>query len=170
MLDLKHEFRANHQDPASTQRLSRDEPWPFTPKYPCMVCTRAVKWGERALACDNCDKWCHLNCMVMTSAEYNHLVNSSTSWICSSCNSPNYTKIFDSITAVSNSFESLWLELMSDSLHTNTCSNSLTVGIPSSSLGSPRATSSPRKPRQNPAKPKISSLRTVVVNFPEYQK
>ena len=126
-----------------------------------MVCTRAVKWGQRALACDNCDKWCHLNCMVMTSAEYNHLANSSTSWICSSCNSPNYTKIFDSITAVSNSFESLSLELTSDSLHTN----SLTVGSPSSSLGSPKATSSPRKPRQNPAKPKISSLRTVVVNF-----
>ena len=32
MLDLKQEFRANHQDPASTQRPSRDEPWPLHTK------------------------------------------------------------------------------------------------------------------------------------------
>ena len=158
MLDLKQEFRANRQDPASTQRPSRDEPWPLH--------TDRDRKGTEALACDNCDKWCHLSCMVMTSAEYNHLENSSTSWICSSCNSPNYTKIFDSITAVSNSFESLSLELTSDSLHTG----SFTVGSPSSSFGNLKATYSTIKPRQNPGKLKISSLRTFVVNFQSIKK
>ena len=134
-------------------------PGPYTPKYPCTVCLRAVKWGQRALACDSCNKWCHLSCMVMTSAEYNHLANTSTTWICSSCNSPNHTRIFDSITTVSNSFESLSLEQTSYSFH------SLTVCSPSSSLGSPKATSSPRKPKREPAKPVKQSLRTVVINF-----
>ena len=136
-------------------------PGPYTPKYPCMVCLRAVKWGQRALACDSCDKWCHLSCMAMASSEYNHLANTSTTWICSSCNSPNHSRIFDSITAVSNSFESLSLEQTSDSFH------SLTVCSPSSSIGSPKATSSPSKPKREPAKPVKQSLRTVVhvINF-----
>jgi hypothetical protein len=42
--------------------LSGIEPNPVlrAPKYPCGVCKKAVKnMGQRALACDDCDKWCH---------------------------------------------------------------------------------------------------------------
>jgi hypothetical protein len=39
---------------------------PRPPKYPCGVCKQAVKnMGQRALACDDCDKWCHKSCLEM---------------------------------------------------------------------------------------------------------
>ena len=34
-------------------------PGPRTLKYPCLVCTKAVRWNRRAIACDNCEGWYH---------------------------------------------------------------------------------------------------------------
>jgi hypothetical protein len=45
----------------------------YTPKFPCQICSKVVKWGQRALACDNWDQWCHTECVTMTSEEYHHL-------------------------------------------------------------------------------------------------
>jgi hypothetical protein len=35
-------------------------PGPRPPKYPCGTCSKACKWGEKALACDECDTWYHV--------------------------------------------------------------------------------------------------------------
>ena len=141
MLDFKQSFRTCHLNPTSTKRPS------------------LLKSSKVGTESTRLRELCHLSCMAITSTEYNHLANTLTTWICSSCNSPNHKRIFDSIPAVSYSFESLSLEQTSDSFH------SLTVCSPSSSLGSPKATSSPRKPQRELAKPVKQSLRTVVINL-----
>ena len=37
-------------------------PGPRKIKYPCGICSKAVIWGQVALACDNCDQWYHTEC------------------------------------------------------------------------------------------------------------
>ena len=31
-------------------------------KWPCIICNRPVQNNQKALECDTCHKWCHLNC------------------------------------------------------------------------------------------------------------
>ena len=31
-------------------------------KYPCIICNRPVQSNQKAIECDTCEKWCHLNC------------------------------------------------------------------------------------------------------------
>ena len=44
-------------------------PGPYCPKYPCVLCTKAVKWGQRAIKCESCDGgseyagWYHVGCI-----------------------------------------------------------------------------------------------------------
>ena len=131
-------------------------PGPYTPKFPCMLCSKAVKWGQRALACDSCDKWCHVSCMAMSTADYDQLANSSVTWICSSCNTPNFTKLYDSILVDNNSFECLSSASM----------DSIALSSPTSStMGSPSATSSPKKSRAPNSQRSRRELRTIVLNF-----
>ena len=68
-------------------------PGPYTPKYPCGVCLKAVKWSRtrKAVACDTCDTWYHIDCMGMSSDTYDKLNRSDVSWICTNCNTPNYS-------------------------------------------------------------------------------
>ena len=48
-------------------------PGPRTPKYPCMIYSKAIKWNQRAVACDNCEGWYHAECMNMNSQIYTAL-------------------------------------------------------------------------------------------------
>jgi hypothetical protein len=52
-------------------------PGPRPPKYPCGTCSKACKWGERALACDECDTWYHASCTGINIQEYSRLANST---------------------------------------------------------------------------------------------
>ena len=82
-------------------------PGPYTPKFPCGVCGMAVKWGQMAACCDQCDLWYHTECMGMTTVNYEALLHSSCSWICCQCGLPNFaSSLFqDSSLNLSNSFD-----------------------------------------------------------------
>jgi hypothetical protein len=41
-------------------------PGPRQPKYPCQICHKAVTWKTRGVACDDCSKWYHTDCMHMS--------------------------------------------------------------------------------------------------------
>ena len=81
------------------------------PKYPCQVCSKAVKWGQRAVQCDHCDGWYHVDCMAMTTQVYQSLANNDVSWICSNigCCLPNFSStLFNSLLlSTSNSYSGL---------------------------------------------------------------
>ena len=80
------------------------------PRFPCQVCNVACLWGERAICCDECDKWYHVECMCMGPAVFEVLEqNSGVSWICCNCGVPNFsTSLFTSGSIdLMNSFSSL---------------------------------------------------------------
>ena len=58
-----------------------------TPKYPCTVCDRGVRSNSKAVSCDNCELWTHINCCHMDGCDYNALQNSITyfSFFCINC-------------------------------------------------------------------------------------
>ena len=66
-------------------------PGPRALKYPCSACHKAVKNRDFAICCDNCDSWIHKDCCGMSTPTYRELQNSSGSWICPSCNLPNFS-------------------------------------------------------------------------------
>ena len=107
------------------------------PKSVCNRCVIKVFGGVFMLS------RCFLNFSVGVGAFVTELSQISSFF---SCNSPNHTQKFDTITAVSNRFESLSLEQTSNSFP------SFTVCSRSSFLGSPKATSSPRKQKREPDK------------------
>ena len=85
-------------------------PGPYKPKYPCQVCNKAVKWGQRGIRCDTCFGWYHVDCMVMSTQSYDDLNHSGVMWICHACGIPNYSSghlFTDSSIELSNSFHSL---------------------------------------------------------------
>ena len=56
------------------------------PRYPCGVCWRAVRPSDKALLCDNCDKWFHVECTRVSSEEYDHYSTlDQFDWSCLLC-------------------------------------------------------------------------------------
>ena len=49
-------------------------------KYPCDVCSKACKWNQNCIVCDNCETWLHKQCIGMNSLIFNQLANSSCTW------------------------------------------------------------------------------------------
>ena len=84
-------------------------PGPYKLKYPCGECGKAVKWGQKAIECENCNIWFHKHCLEMSDEIFEVLESHpSYTWICCSCGLPNFTIYFDiSDLDLSNSFESL---------------------------------------------------------------
>lgn len=83
-------------------------PGPITPKYPCHICSKAVTWKQKGVACDDCQKWYHAECMHMTTPVYMSLNN--VSWHCCNCGMQNFaSSLFESSIDISstNSFSSL---------------------------------------------------------------
>ncbi|CAG2224174.1 unnamed protein product [Mytilus edulis] len=85
----------------STQRLIllllsgiETNPGPRRPRFPCTICQKACK--IESIACDDCDKWTHRNCIGMSTSEYSNLGKSEDTWTCPSCCKPNNssTKIY----------------------------------------------------------------------------
>ena len=54
-------------------------------KVPCRRCERAVRWNQRGVQCDGCDKWHHTSLINMPPSEYLSLSESDKSWFCPAC-------------------------------------------------------------------------------------
>ncbi|CAC5360010.1 unnamed protein product [Mytilus coruscus] len=136
-------------------------PGPSQIKYPCGTCTKACKWGEKALACDECDTWYHATCAGINTQEYSKLANTSVSWYCMVCNAPNHTTVlYDLIdSAHSNTFSML-------SISDGNKSSSINQDDSNISLGDPLAASSPKRVTQTtPGNKNKKALRTLIINF-----
>ena len=140
-------------------------PGPRHCKYPCGICSKAVKWdpNQPSIACDSCSVWYHKNCLHMPSAVFEALADNSASWICCNCGLPNFSSsLFNSFMVPTiNSFGSL-----SDpnrSSEPNSVSSSI-----ESPIGSPQLSSSPRNNAQTSKRgtksSKTDSIKIVVLN------
>ncbi|CAG2188875.1 unnamed protein product [Mytilus edulis] len=69
-------------------------PGPRRPRFPCTICQKACKL--ESIACDDCDKWTHRNCIGMSTTEFSNLGKSEDTWTCPSCSKPNNssTKVY----------------------------------------------------------------------------
>ena len=87
-------------------------------KFPCQLCGKSAKWGQKALQCDSCDMWYHVHGLFMNSIIYDALANSSTEWNCCNCGLPSIASSFFSSIA-SNSMGNVWSDANSStsSLH-----------------------------------------------------
>ncbi|KAK3096098.1 hypothetical protein FSP39_023212 [Pinctada imbricata] len=130
-------------------------PGPRPVKWPCQVCNKACKWGQRAIACDSCDKWYHVNCIGMASNiyRYHSVIKTDASWICCSCGLPNFsTSLFESLVVdTSNTYHSL------SSSHDTTCS--------SEDPGSPLHASSPIRSKAKHKEPPKQRFRILSLNI-----
>ena len=56
-------------------------------KFSCGRCEKAVRWNQKGVQCDGCDKWHHTSCIDMPASEYFSLSESNISWLCPACSS-----------------------------------------------------------------------------------
>lgn len=58
-----------------------------TPKHPCVQCGRGVTSRSKAVDCDKCERWTHINCThgLITNDKYKQLIDDCFSYICSEC-------------------------------------------------------------------------------------
>ena len=88
-------------------------PGPRTPRWPCGSCGKNVNWKAKALECDSCSTWYHVDCQGgMKSFMYDILGEASQlSWHCLKCGLPNLSTSYFKETSCSsisqNSFSSL---------------------------------------------------------------
>ena len=127
-------------------------PGPRSPKYPCVVCTKAVRWNQRAIACDSCDGWYHADCINMCSNVYQALTKPELSWICCQCGLPNFsTSLFESFDiSCSNNFDPL-------------CDTSASSVF--SDIGDPITTSSPKATAPCKRKINTDNIKVLTINF-----
>ena len=58
-------------------------PNPGPPCYLCEVCGRSVQPSDKALLCDTCDRWFHIQCMRVSSDDYvAYCTLSEFNWSC----------------------------------------------------------------------------------------
>jgi hypothetical protein len=63
-------------------------------KFPCGVCSKAVRKNQRGILCEDCIQWFHIKCIDLPVSEYNKLPTSLDSWYCNPCTLPNFTDSF----------------------------------------------------------------------------
>ena len=62
--------------------------------YPCGTCDQPVTWDHRAVVCDTCDQWYHINCQDIHSGTYSILnEDENIRWDCIIYKDPNYSSV-----------------------------------------------------------------------------
>ena len=70
-------------------------PGPRPVKFPCQICNKAAKWGQRAVECEHCSGWFHASCLGMNNIMYQTLIeHPSYSWVCDNCGLPSFSTTF----------------------------------------------------------------------------
>lgn len=60
-------------------------------KFPCGVCTKSVRFNQKALLCNSCNKWFHLKCIAMDPKTHFDLGSFDEKWFCDgNCGWPFY--------------------------------------------------------------------------------
>ena len=89
---------------------------PRTPKWLCGSCCKAVTWKSKALECDSCKNWYHINCQgQMSDSMYLIMDNSNISWNCLKCGLPNFSSTFFNQSIPSSLSENLFSVLSCNS-------------------------------------------------------
>ena len=69
----------------------------------CGRCIHPVTWKSKAVCCDTCATWFHINCHNINDSTYEELGSTSVSWHCFRCKQPNYSSIvFNSQSYIDN--------------------------------------------------------------------
>ena len=68
------------------------------PTYPFGTYRRPIKNRDKAIICDECNLWHHINCFGISPSTYHSLIHQDQSahWFCKHCGIPNYTPTFSS--------------------------------------------------------------------------
>ena len=78
-------------------------------KYPCGICSRAVRSDQKGIFCEVCYEWLHTKCIGMPNSEYQRLSASDEGWCCSRCHRTAFP--FHDCSTISDSSinDSLWV-------------------------------------------------------------
>ena len=96
-------------------------PGPRKPKYPCGVCSAAVKSSDPAVCCDQCGMWLHNRCSGLSPHMYELMKHTSGTWICPSCGMPSFSSsLFSASIDTSNSFNVLETDVLPKPQHSST--------------------------------------------------
>ena len=129
-------------------------------RYECGMCEKTVGWDDRAVCCDNCSIWYHINCQNIKPTMYECLHSSNISWVCLSCGIPNFSSTLFNNTNFEtiNSFAPLDVS--------NAPSTPLSPGAPqfASSPIHTKTRTSYKNPVRN-VKTKNNPLRILIINF-----
>ena len=156
--------------------------------YPCGICQEPVTWEQNSICCDTCELWCHKDCLSMSTTLFTRLANSDTSWLCPTCDAPNFSSVLFN-TPITDSNDERYT-ILTDSMKSLNLSN---ISTPTSfsvnlsdvfsspmgncSPGTPQATSSPhtntptrlRTPVKDNIKLAIVNCNSVVNKIQEFQ-
>ena len=83
---------------------------PEMTKYPCGHCEKEVKDQKKSMECDYCNKWYHITCESIKSADYDKLTTLKSldqlHWYCKRCN-PKCTDVLKLVAEISEREKSL---------------------------------------------------------------
>ena len=60
------------------------------PKFPCKICTKNVQDKDKAVHCNLCELWIHIECNNLNYLDQRYLQNCDKSWYCKECCSSNF--------------------------------------------------------------------------------
>ena len=160
LLSVSADINPNPGPSTSVSSVSEDSE--NSTYYPCGTCHRHVTWEDRAVCCEECYTWYHIDCHNIHTESYENLKSPSASWICNECGVVNFSQ---------HAFQSSihgFGDLTSNSYHPISDSFNSTLNTDASfNFGLPMYTSSPEKsskPRQPFRPKKRRTIRVVVVN------